>query len=222
MDNEHDLVEVDGLFAIPIYKAILNFNDDEWDSIQNTIKNFHYVKYTQNEFLVGKKTGEGSEDQKVLIHPKFEILRKKIDYHLNNFLFDILKIQNTKFSHSNSWINKHLYGDYSPSHMHTNSTFSGIFYLTVPSGDSGNIVFYSKHNTISTETFGYDISEYNILNSKTWEYQPQNKLLFIFPSHLPHSVSENNTNEERYSLAFNYFVDGQVGYPTQQINLKVL
>ena len=47
---------------------------------------------------------------------------------------------------------------------------------------------------------------------------PKNNQLFIFPSWLLHSVSNNESDQERYSLAFNVYIKGKIG--TQRISIR--
>jgi tellurite resistance-related uncharacterized protein len=65
------------------------------------------------------------------------------------------------------------------------SILSGVFYLNVPGGDAGNIIFTNK-----------DGSESSIY--------PINGDLLLFSPSMIHRVETNNTDEERISLAFNY------------------
>ena len=61
--------------------------------------------------------------------------------------------------------------------------------------------------------------EFNILNSKNWSFVPKNNQLFIFPPWLLHSVSNNESDQERYSLAFNVYIKGKIG--TQEFQLEI-
>ena len=44
--------------------------------------------------------------------------------------------------------------------------------------------------------------KFDINNSNFWEINPEENDLLIFPSHLEHSISFNNSEETRYSIAF--------------------
>ena len=91
------------------------------------------------------------------------------------------------------WININGNGSYNEKHHHMGikpnskkqSILSGVFFLNIPDGDSGNIVFSVK-----------DKSEVSI--------KPENGDLLLFPPAMIHRVESNNTNEERISIAFNY------------------
>ena len=100
------------------------------------------------------------------------------------------------------WININGRGSYNENHHHMGSKpnskkqsiLSGVFYLNVPGGDSGDIIFTNK-----------DGSESSI--------HPINGDLLLFSPSMIHRVETNNTNEERISLAFNY-----IKYSKQQTN----
>ena len=55
---------------------------------------------------------------------------------------------------------------------------------------------YSKHNEFNSDTFIVNIKE---------------NMLVLFPASLAHSVETNNSNQERYCLAFNLFIKGTLG-----------
>jgi ectoine hydroxylase-related dioxygenase (phytanoyl-CoA dioxygenase family) len=44
--------------------------------------------------------------------------------------------------------------------------------------------------------------------------------IVIFPSHLEHSVEKNNSNENRYSIAFNFYVRGKFGKEEYELEIK--
>ena len=63
---------------------------------------------------------------------------------------------------------------------------------------------------------------HNALNCSHFIKETYNNLLVLFPSHLVHSTEKNNSDEDRYSLAFNYFVEGDLGNDTGRVNIKVI
>jgi hypothetical protein len=67
----------------------------------------------------------------------------------------------------------------------SNSFMSGVYYLKVPK-DSGNIIFRQA-----------DDSEITL--------QSEEGKMLLFPPHLKHRVSHNQSSENRISLAFNLF-----------------
>ena len=65
---------------------------------------------------------------------------------------------------------------------------------------------------------------YNMYNSKSWKITPNNGMLIFFPSEVHHQILKNNSNIERYSLAFNLMPTGKIGIENSDsfVNLKIL
>jgi uncharacterized protein (TIGR02466 family) len=96
----------------------------------------------------------------------------------------------------NIWFSEMTNGDKHYRHNHTNSVFSGIFYLSVPENSSPITFFdprdYHKHVYL-TQTL--DTSHYTI--------QPKDGLCMIWPSWLEHQVPKNeNLKEPRITAVF--------------------
>ena len=91
------------------------------------------------------------------------------------------------------WINVMPPGGYQRIHSHPNANLSGTFYLQAPEG-SGDLFIPSPYingieNIISTA------SEYII--------PPKVREGWLHPSSLPHSVSRNESDEDRVSISYN-------------------
>lgn len=179
------------------------------------IKNLKYKRYEDN-------SGFGSFCQKILLEKEMQDLKEKIEIKLNHYYHEILQFGEGKLTHIISWVNKHNPGDYASKHLHENSFFSGIFYLKCNS-NSGKIWMYQNdgYNTISSPTVCPSIKNFNVFNSKKWAIQPKQNDIILFPSHLSHSVDSNQSIEDRYSIAFNYFVEGFVGSDYRNVNLTI-
>ena len=104
--------------------------------------------------------------------------------------------------------------------MHENSLLSGVYYLDAPK-DAGGIVFVKGYNEqeIFPMAITPKVSEYNYVNSKQMTFKVNPGKLVIFPSNLMHSVEENKSNNDRYSLAFNLFCRGNFGHNEGQLTL---
>lgn len=196
------------LFSTPVFKTKLQYTPD-----LNYLESMEYYSYNNS--------GYSSANQNILLENVFADLRQQIEDSLNIFLFDILKFAQGKLLHTGSWINLHTPGDFAPKHNHTNSFYSGVFYLGVPK-NSGRIWFCKPNElpTFVTSTISPDINDFNIYNSNEYGFEVETNDLLLFPSHLTHMVGENNSNYNRYSLAFNYFLQGQLGGATGQLNLR--
>jgi uncharacterized protein (TIGR02466 family) len=200
------------VFGIPIFNGKLEIEDK-------------IIKKLKNISIKRLKIDNGftSTETKILHKEEYISLRNQINDKLNIFLYDIIKIKkNQKFKLMNSWINIHKKNDWAQAHEHSNSYISGIVYLDV-NDESGKLVFYKERNwlNIFPKTPELNFEEYNEINSQTWSYIPKNNDIFLFPSFLTHSVEKNLSNKDRYSLAFNFYPEGEFGSNEENCYLKI-
>ena len=149
-------------------------------------------------------------------------LKRTIEAHLSQYVFGVLgSSRGIELEHQSSWVNRHDKGDKARNHVHVNSMFSGVLYLQVPP-DSGDLIFNvpAMNPTYCTSTVSLDIVEPNIYNQREVPFTPETGDIIIFPSHLPHYVTASNSDQPRYSLAFNYFAKGVVGYNESRLHIK--
>ena len=101
----------------------------------------------------------------------------------------------------NIWFSEMTNGDEHQRHNHTNSVFSGIFYLSVPENNSPIIFFDPRdHEKYVRIEQTLDTSNYII--------HPKNGLCMIWPSWLEHQVPKNDKlTEPRITAVFDaYFL----------------
>ena len=192
------------LFSTPLYVNNLG-NFDKPD--------LRFLDYTHKT-----PTGESfsfltSVDKHVLERPDLGNVRKLIMNEINYCAREVYGVaSDVEFYITNSWVNIYGRGDQAGAHMHNNSLLSGVLYLQAP-GVGGEIVF---HRDVQSQipfppALDLDMNTYNIYNCKSWPYQPRTNDICIFPSIVSHSVQPNNSDEARWSLAFNVFVRGSFG-----------
>lgn len=210
---------VSPLFAIPFYRSNLGYLPHD---IFEYIKSLDYERTpADNNFY--------SVNKYVLHLNELRILKNKIMEHVNFFIYDFLDVKNNMtFNIENSWVNKHYRNDYSSEHYHGNSLISGVVYLDIDE-NTGPITFYKDktHYNLWTETvrvdFNYqdnpEFQNANLYNAKSIEFLPQKNDIILFPSLLNHEVSHNESDIERYSLAFNLFPRGTAGGPINTITV---
>ena len=164
------------------------------------------------------ENGDYTKDKYVL--NKLPDLKNLILEQVNIFTTDYLKVFDVEFYFLNSWIVKHHPKDWAQDHMHENSLLSGVYYLDAPK-DAGGIVFVKGYNEqeIFPMAITPKVSEYNYVTSKQMTFKVNPGKLVIFPSNLMHSVEENKSNNDRYSLAFNLFCRGNFGHNEGQLTL---
>ena len=160
-----------------------------------------------------------SETQWLKKQPK---IRAVVEYNLSKYVYDVLQVDETKhqLEHTSSWVNKHKPGDSGHGHAHNNAMFSGVMYFKCPP-NSGDITFYvpSMIPTWCTQTLYPEVKEYNTYNMRESRIPVKDGMILLFPSHLAHAVRPNNSNEDRYSIAFNYILRGDYGYDDHQLKL---
>lgn len=193
------------LFSTPIYKTKLFFNEKEKNILMNYITKLKYFKYDSDN-------GYTTKEKNILTKRIFLNTKKQINQHINKFVFDILELNKVNLYVSSSWINLHQKGDYAQPHIHQNSLFSGVLYLNVPEKNCGKITFHFPCQIpfFNTNTITPGVKNENIYNSHSYNFNPTNGDLLIFPSHVLHEVGMNKSDRGRYSLSFNYFAKGKI------------
>ena len=107
-----------------------------------------------------------------------------------------------------SWFTKVLDGDESHAHLHKNSFYSGVYYFDEYTEDSAVIEFYSP--TLPFSDYHFEPTQYNVVNSTSWQIKPQKNKLILFPSFVNHKILTNKGGPRR-SLAFNIAPIGVYG-----------
>jgi uncharacterized protein (TIGR02466 family) len=146
--------------------------------------------YTQ----IGRVKSNKGGYQSALLEPEDmpDSLKKCIDYYVH-------VIDNT-VNMIHWWINVNGKSHANNSHDHHDRTppaeevgVSGVFYVSVPEKNMGDIVF--QGTVMSSNPTIFDPPK---------KFEPQSNRLLLFPSDCFHSVEPNQSDKERISLAFNY------------------
>jgi uncharacterized protein (TIGR02466 family) len=132
-------------------------------------------------------------------------LKNVIEKEVQRYLFEILKYK-MDYKFLNSWVTKTNFQGSSQPHVHCNTFLSGVYYPI------GNKNF--KINFFKKEQYFWDIetTDRNMFTSKSLHMDiTDDNTLLIFPSSLNHSIGINESNVERYSIAFNINPKGEIG-----------
>ena len=192
------------LFSTPLY--INDVGDFECPDIKR-------LEYTSKVPTGGDAPFLSSTDKHVLDRPEFAHIHELVMNEVNRYGREVLRVnRDIEFYITNSWVNVYRPGDQAGSHTHNNSLFSGVLYLKVAE-DSGDIIFYRDILSLVPFPPALDlaIDASTIYNCKHFGHSPRKNEVVIFPSIVLHSVSQNNSNEERWCIAFNVFVRGNIG-----------
>jgi len=194
--------EITPLFSIPFYRSKIDITENDIDNV----KNLEYHRITNGN------DGELSNITYLLELPDFSRLKSLILDHLHNYC-EILKVEDgLEFYITNSWATLHKPNDGSGTHFHTNSLISGIVYIKCDE-NSGKVGFAKNvaTTTIFPQAIDIQFKEDTILNMKEIALKPSPGDILLFPSHLNHWVKPSNSDQNRYVIAFDVFVKGNIG-----------
>lgn len=193
------------VFSSPIFASHVKVED----SVIEELNKEKHIKINLEEYA-----GSTSEDKFLLRKEKYSKLKKDIMNVLKYYNDTYLKFK-TDFQMTTSWLSKTFPNTSSALHNHTNSFLSGVLYLRVPN-NSGDIMFENMNvHNVQIET-----TEDTLYNSNRFFFNPAPGVIIFFPSNTYHKVLENNSNDERLSLAFNFMPCGNTGHEDSQFNYK--
>ena len=209
MKPPSDQWEIMPLFSTPLYLA----QDIITPEILQQVKDLDYIDD------IKQYNGACTESQTVL--EDIPELRAIVEKHLNFFVHGELAVDiQHRLRHTCSWATRHLNGDSAHNHSHAHSVYSGVIYIQC-NDNSGRLSLHNdtNHPTYISPVFMPKLNEMTVLNSSEWTIQPRNGLIALFPSTCVHSVESNKSHEHRYSVAFNYWLDGSYGDFTNLLTL---
>lgn len=188
-------MQVTQWFSSPIFKFHLDIDVDK-------IIPYIYDLQTKNKGVV--KSNRGGWQCNELIDAPAE--HHKLVSMVDSALVDVHQYMglrsDTPSMIDHCWYNINQPTSYNVRHLHNKSIFSGAFYLKVPEGDSGDIIFY-RENLFLSYLPDDIVNQWNEMTSGLVTHHPEQCMLLIFPSWLEHSVTPNFTNEDRISFSFN-------------------
>jgi uncharacterized protein (TIGR02466 family) len=195
------------LFPVPIYKSKVDhtLSDDALDKINN------------GKYVEGHNKTYIDCNYRFLDDPLFLKLKEELQTHVTNYTKDVFAYDAEVYI-TQSWLNFNPPGSCHTAHNHSNSVFSGVYYVTLPKGSP----FLTFHKPL-THMFSFTPTEWNPYNSNVWTIALEEQEVVIFPSELRHEVLTNYTNENRISIAFNTFVRGYIGDKgTNESNYQII
>lgn len=140
----------------------------------------------------------------------FPILEGNILSAFNAFVGE-LGYSQIKFSINTSWLTLTPPGEIGNNHRHYNSMWTGVYYP-----------FEGDYSPLEINKLGLEPQSFLLPRDKdsrlttTVVYcKPQKDMLIFFPSHILHKITENETEENRYSLAFTLHPCGNLDTGTE-------
>jgi len=186
------------LFSKVVLMDRLNLSIDDLQQLNQKAKN---EKYVDVEEIYSTKISKSLYVLDSLDNIKKIILDKFLNINNTYFKYD------NDFKITTSWFTKSIKNNIGDYHNHGNNFYSGIYYIDVDD-DTGDIEF----SDFTPSSFDLNTTEFNIDNSKSWRVKPENDLIIFFPSEMYHKIHLNKSEKNRYSLAFNIFPIGRIGW----------
>lgn len=196
--------KVHNLWAVPVYQTKIKGVDiiTEKMLINSEFSSFDEKNPTHLE----------TPKRKVLDLPQLAGLKKQIQEHIDYYIHEVIGAsREQQWTITTSWLNKSSPGGYHTMHWHSNSMLSGVYYLkTNPA--SGSLCLHKDrgHTNLWRDTLCIDFDKRTEYNTDC-AINPEINDLILFPSIVNHSVLNNLSNEDRYSLAFNVWPRGSIG-----------
>jgi uncharacterized protein (TIGR02466 family) len=182
-------------FTTPIWEcALTNIDNGELKD---------YCLQTQEKTQGITISNRGGWHSKEILYPIADPLAKLFD-EVNKFANEVC-IRYTGIKDlviGNFWINVNGYHDYNIEHDHQKSILSGVYYVSVPANNMGNIVFHRGDNAQYFLTSDIE-REQTKFNAITCSKPPKESTFYLFPSWIKHSVERNESKKKRISIAFN-------------------
>jgi uncharacterized protein (TIGR02466 family) len=198
------------LFSTPLYV------NNVGDFARPDLRSLEYTSAAESGGVYNFRT---SIDKNVLHRPEFksvhDVVMKEVDVYAHGVCGVSRKVE---FYVTSSWVNVHARGQAAGQHIHGNSLISGVLYLEV-NETSGDLVFHRDIYSLIPfpPALDFDVDTFNIYNCKSWSYKPKVNDICLFPSPVMHSADANDSDQERWCLAFNVFARGAFGTEHQLV-----
>ncbi len=167
------------------------------------------VKKLKAEKMITNQVNQISEELYLFDRPEFASIKAAVHAALDIFAREVMGIAQ-KLSVTQSWTLINPPGVGMHGHTHSNSLVSGSLYYTEMPDPPGNMIF-ERFNQYRQIELMVEEGKSNIYNAPRNAVVPKKGDLVLFSSSIQHYVEPNNSEQDRYSIAFNAFVRGKIG-----------
>jgi uncharacterized protein (TIGR02466 family) len=190
------------------------------DKILNEIKELKYKPIYKHTVLHKGKIHTGtyitSNKTSIFNHmPSGELIHNELSKHIR-FAINEYYQYITDFKITTNWVTRCEPKGVGEYHHHSNFWLTGCYYPHGTIEDKFYISFRRSLNNI----YEPKRKNWNNLNSTTVEVFIKKGTLLIFPADLQHQIGYNNTNQDRYSIAFNILPVGMLGEADGEYEFK--
>ncbi|WLW37199.1 putative 2OG-Fe(II) oxygenase [Synechococcus phage S-MS29] len=170
---------------------------------------------TEREYLLSVPMNRNADDEAWVsdllnTSTQYHSIAAAIKKHVDKYAYDVMNLSREYNFHCHgAWLNKNDKGDKTSKHHHSNSLISGVYYIDVDPHTQGGIEFHDDNDGPFGKFFTVlKYTENNHRNSHRVSLGCQTGMIMLFPSVLKHSVSVNQSDKPRLSLAFDYMLTG--------------
>ena len=182
------------IWPIPIYSEKIDYTFKEEDIPSEWTSNYSN-KLSKNKYI---------------LDTHFSGLKEKFQDHVKLYVNEICPPmnENLEFPITQSWISLTEPDKHHKVHCHSNSYISGVFYLKTIENDC--VIYLDPLSKIKNK-INFPLKKDNIFSASVAQVGVKDNILLLFPSWLDHEVSPNMSQMDRYSLAFNVWIKGEIG-----------
>lgn len=190
--------EVRPLFAEPYFRTSIGeaISEDQ-------------IAFIKSLKMVKNQTNLISENLYIFEEPELKRIKEAVHQALNLFAREVMGIPQELYV-TQSWSLVNPPGAGMHGHSHSNSLISGsLYYCDLPEPPSRMI--FERHNSYQQLELAPSPDKNNIYNTRRNIVEPKKDEVVLFSSGLSHFVEANQSDQPRYSIAFNSFIRGKFG-----------
>jgi uncharacterized protein (TIGR02466 family) len=235
--NKTELKSIHHTFPTPIFESDITVSNTD-EIIGDLLEKYSKAPDYQVTKSVGDHLLPGDDERK--------LERNKVSFYTEDTLHETpiySELKNSILEIASSVFNAYAYIDIEPHmetmwgnvlghsgyihpHSHSNCMFAGVWYPQDPPHVAENSLSnYIRFIDPTRMKYFYmpKVEGRNELNSGEIYMKPRKGMCLIFPSWLEHdTVPNENTEETRFSISFNLFFRGSLGFPNSLNRLTVL
>lgn len=189
---------LDKLFSTPVFHvdlpepAVVLIEQQYLAAKEEIEKNLIQNTWGDNITTTFNKNTENNVIERYSLFGLFEFTRPVVKY------FTDLILKDKDVYLYDSWINMQGKHQHQRPHTHPGSLISAVYYIQ-SNGEDGKLCFHPPLSTMEQGVPSTDEWNYSLIS-----YPPKTGRLFVFPSWVSHSVSDNMTDDTRVSVAMNF------------------
>ena len=204
MDLKYKLIPFCGYpILIVETKELLNENELTF------LKNLKTTEHPKNNYFPNRHDFKLTESVQILNNIELKRIKDFVWKNFCNYLDYFLEIEN-QFYMCNSWATFQKKEDFHNSHNHSNAVFSSAFYVE----SDNNVLQFSVPKSKIQEGFNFDynVKNYNVFNSSTWDLKVKTGDIVFFPGELTHESVTHESDTNRTMIGSSYFIKGKIGF----------